>query len=239
MRKSGAILLFAFSLSAYARLIHVWSEAEMESAADLVVIGTVANVRDLAETNATLWPSFKFCGVETTFKVSKVLKGEYTNRTVALHHYRFDPPNFIPPNGPCFVNLKANDTNQFILYLVKDGPTRFAPVSGQLDPEMDAVRPLGSKSVAISLHKTVVDATSGEYADVNSNQEIVSLHDSAGKLIWFTNVFQALRTNANPRVSGRKIHGLQLHENDLWVDLGRGYAVLDKKTGAMKGIISR
>lgn len=235
---SIAIALFASAISTLARPIHVWSEAEMQQASDLIVIGTIANVRDLHETNAKLWPNFKFRSVETTFTLSKVLKGDITNRTVVLHHYRFDPPNFIPPNGPCFLDLKAADTNQFLLYLVRDGAARFSPVSGQLDPSMDAVRPLGNGPAALGLFKTVVDEKSGHYADVDSNKEIVSLHDSVGKVIWSTNVFQALRTNPNPRVSGRKIQGLQVDRGALSVEFDRAWADLDIKTGELKGINS-
>ena len=135
-----AIVLFAFALCALARVFHVWTEAEMQKASELIAIGTVASVRDLNETNAVLWPGCKFVGVETTFKVSRVLKGNATNSTIALHHYRFDPSNFRAPNGPCFIDLKATDTNRFLLYLVSDGTGRFAHVSGQLDPACDAVK---------------------------------------------------------------------------------------------------
>jgi hypothetical protein len=134
------VLLLLVGISAFARAIHVWTEAEMQKAAQLVVIGSVSDVRDLAETNTVLWPSCKFVGVEATFSISKVLKGDLTNSTVILHYYRFDPPHFCPPNGPCFLDLTPGDTNQFLLYLVPDGVSRFAPVSGQLDPSLDSVR---------------------------------------------------------------------------------------------------
>lgn len=130
-------LSLAMSLPVSARLFHVWTKAERETAADLIVIGAVADVRDLDETNTTLWPGNAFRGVETTFSISQVLKGDVTNSTVVLHHYRFEA--VIPPNAPSFLNLKAGDTNQYLLYLVKDGASRYAPVSGQLDPAMDAV----------------------------------------------------------------------------------------------------
>ena len=132
------ILLVAFSITALARIIHVWTAAEMQKASDLIVIGTVSQVRDLDETNTVLWTGWKFPGVETTFTVSKVLKGAATNHTVVLHHYRFD--HVIPANCPSFVILSPTDTNRFLLYLVRDGTARFAPVSGQLDPAADAVR---------------------------------------------------------------------------------------------------
>jgi hypothetical protein len=99
----------------------------------------------LDETNTALWPGNKFVGVETTFTVSKILKGNSTNQTIMLHHYRFDPPNVEPPNAPSFVKFTPNNTNQYLLYLVKDGTNRFAPVSGQIDPAMDAVRKFPQK----------------------------------------------------------------------------------------------
>jgi hypothetical protein len=132
------ILLVALSITAFARFFRVWTAAEMQKASDLIVVGTVSQVRDLNETNTVLWPGWRFPGVETSFTVSKVLKGDFTNHTVVLHHYRFD--HVIPPNCPCFVILSPTNTNQFLLYLVRDGTARFAPVSGQLDPAADAVR---------------------------------------------------------------------------------------------------
>ncbi len=112
----------------------------MRNASDLIVVGTVAKVTDLDETNTTLWYGFKFRGVETTFNVSKVLKGTIPDNEIVLHHYRFT--NYTPKNGPELLNLTANSTNQYLIYLVKDGTNRFAPVSGQLDPAVDAVRKL-------------------------------------------------------------------------------------------------
>jgi hypothetical protein len=137
------ILLSAFSFVALARVIVPWTEAKMRAASDLIVVGTVTKVQDLAETNTTLWPGCKFIGVEATFAVSKILKGDTTNQSVVLHYYRFD--QMVPPNAPCFLSLSSSDTNQYLLYLSKDGVGRFAPVSRQIDPSVDAVRLLSSK----------------------------------------------------------------------------------------------
>ena len=131
------ILLLLVAVSASARIIFPWTEAKMRDASDLIVVGTVTKVQDLDETNTTLWPGCKFIGVEATFAVSKVLKGDPTTRTIVLHYYRFD--RVIPGNAPCLVSLTPNDLNQYLLYLVPDGASRFAPVSGQIDPSVDAV----------------------------------------------------------------------------------------------------
>jgi len=142
----------------------------MQKAAQLIVVGTVADVRDLDETNTVLWPSCKFVGVEAAFAVAQVLKGDFTNRTVALHYYRFDPQHFRPPNGPSFLDLKTGDTNRFLLYLVADGASRFAPVSGQLDPSLDAVRVFHPNSVEKQWFGSVDGIfTKGEFIDLNTN----------------------------------------------------------------------
>lgn len=145
MKKTTAILILVsvFGISAMARFIKIWTKEEMEKASDLVVIGTVAKVQDLNETNTTLWRGYKFPGVEATFAVSKVIKGDVTNSTIVLHYYRFD--RVTPVNSPSFLNLAPTDTNRYLLYLVKDGRGRYAPVSGQLDPSVDAVKPFDGK----------------------------------------------------------------------------------------------
>ncbi|MGO9204342.1 MAG: hypothetical protein ACLQM8_27805 [Limisphaerales bacterium] len=163
------VLLLLVGVSAFARRIHTWTEAEMQKAAQSIVVGTVADVKDLDETNTVLWPSCRFVGVEATFGVSKVLKGDLINRTVVLHYYRFDPPHFRPPNGPSFLDLKTGDTNRFLLYLVPDGASRFAPVSGQLDPSLDAVRVF--RPTFEKRWFACVDGifTKGEFIDLNTN----------------------------------------------------------------------
>jgi hypothetical protein len=141
MKKSMAIvLLLLISVSAFARIFRIWKEAEMQKASQLIVIGKVVNVRDSGETNAVMCPPCKVLGVEATFAVSKVLKGDFTNNTVVLHYYRFDPSSCSLDDGPSFLNLTPTNTNQFLLYLVSDGASRYAPVSGQIDPSLDAVR---------------------------------------------------------------------------------------------------
>ncbi len=132
------VSLLFFNQPAAARLVQPWTKAQMEKAADLIVVGTVAQVRDLDETNSLGWTGCSFRGVETTFNVLHIFKGSVTNGTVVLHHYRFE--NVIPPNAPSFLELKAGDPTRYLLYLVKDGPSRYAPVSGQIAPALDAVK---------------------------------------------------------------------------------------------------
>ena len=51
------ILLLIIGASAAARAILPWTEAKMQEASDLIVVGTLTQVQDLDETNSALWPS--------------------------------------------------------------------------------------------------------------------------------------------------------------------------------------
>ena len=144
-----AIALLA-GLPAWSRVVQPWSRAKLESAAQLIVAGKVIQVQELNETNTTLWPGrCKLRGLEAIFAVSNVLKGDFTNRTVTLHYYRWDTPFDTSAqesalgtdvNSPSLIYLSPANTNQLVLYLVSDGASRYAPASGQLDTAYQSVR---------------------------------------------------------------------------------------------------
>lgn len=130
--------LVALNFSVMARAVRPWSKAELENASDLIVLARPMATNDLDETSSLGWsstPTFqvKFRGVETTFRVLDVLKGMPENDKIILHHYRMVPEWGSPPNGPSFIEFTPGGTNQFILYLTKDGTNRYAPVTGQID----------------------------------------------------------------------------------------------------------
>lgn len=133
-------------LSAPARIVRSWSDAELMKAADLVVVATPLATKDLDETNSLGWSqseSFRprFRGLETAFKVYDVLKGMPANDRIVLHHYRNEIEWGSPPNGPDFVTFTQGSTNKLVLYLIKDGASRYAPVTGQVDSYL-SIRPL-------------------------------------------------------------------------------------------------
>src|SRR5690348_9897766 len=79
-----ALMAVALNPIAQARLVRVWSEAELQNASDLVVVASPIGTKDLDETNSLGWfqsASFqsRFRGVETTFKVLDVRKGMPAN----------------------------------------------------------------------------------------------------------------------------------------------------------------
>jgi hypothetical protein len=90
-----------------------------------------------------------------------------------------------------------------------------------------------TNSIAASFYRTVVSTNSGQYAVVDSHKEVVTLYDKADHVIWTTNIVAGLQSA--PVMSERKIHGMQVYQGDLWVSVGRGYGVVDIKTGDLKG----
>jgi hypothetical protein len=97
----------------------------------------------------------------------------------------------------------------------------------------DFVELENTNRVAAGLHRTMVDEDAGRYAVVDSSQEIVTLFDKSNKPLWTTNIIAGLK--AAPVNGQRKISGMQVWKGELWVHVGRGYGVLDIKTGALTG----
>jgi hypothetical protein len=75
-------------------------------------------------------------GVETTFKVCAVLKGEKRSQQVVLHHYR-EASTASGFNGPELVFFDPSDINRrgsYLLFLIREPDGRYAPTGGQTDP---------------------------------------------------------------------------------------------------------
>jgi hypothetical protein len=91
-----------------------------------------------------------------------------------------------------------------------------------------------TNSVAASFYRTVVSTNTEQYAVVDSQKEVVTLYDKADHVIWATNVVAGLQSA--PVMGERKIHGMQVYRGYLYVNVGRGYGVVDIKTGDLKGL---
>ena len=84
------------------------------------------------------------------------------------------------------------------------------------------------------LNKITTDQQSGQYALVNANRDTVTLKDKAGNTIWSTNIIEGIKSKI---LQGERIiRGIQVYEGDLYVSVGRGFVVVDLKTGKVKGI---
>jgi len=125
-----------------ARGVRVWSYQELLEKSDLVVISSPIATTDTKE-HVDL-PGFvgeHVIGVDTTFVVSAVLKGDKSKTNVVLHHYRTSDGTNIPhvPNGPSFVAFPTAEKatvvpRAYILFLVRETDGRYAPAVGQTDP---------------------------------------------------------------------------------------------------------
>jgi hypothetical protein len=91
-----------------------------------------------------------------------------------------------------------------------------------------------TNSIAASFYRTVVSTNTEQYAVVDSQKEVVTLYDKADHVIWTTNVVAGLQSS--PVMGERKIHGMQVYRGYLYVNVGRGYGVVDIKTGDLKGL---
>ena len=115
-------------------------DAQLLKASDLVVVGRVIATKDLKETNQLNGFNGTFCEVETIFKATDVLKGMPANDRIVLHHYRFENGFKQPPSMPKLAKLNPNTTNEYLLYLVNEGPNQYAPASGQAEA-LSSIRP--------------------------------------------------------------------------------------------------
>jgi hypothetical protein len=92
---------------------------------------------------------------------------------------------------------------------------------------------IAESSIADSFYRTIVSTNTGQYAVVDSRKEAVTLYDKADHVIWTTNVVMGLQSD--PVMGERKISGMQVYKGDLWVNVGRGTAIVSIKTGDLKG----
>lgn len=198
--------MISLSLRAPARGVRLWSDGQLMGASDLVVVATPIETKDLQETTSLGWDTgrtgVRFRGVVTTFKVFDVIKGICDTNRIVLHHYREDGisvgkvsipavtngPVFMIPstldNGPGFIGFVLNETNRLVLYLVKDGPSRYAPVTGQIDPER-SFRPSNKPEVSTAEHNPSAKQYFENYLNQCGTNEI--------RCLWFL--------DNNPRVA--------------------------------------
>jgi hypothetical protein len=129
---SAMLLLFALPGSIRGRLMQDMLYAEMFEKADLVVVAKPVATRATSERERLL--GIEVIGVNTEFQTRLVLKGKKTNHKFVLHHYRLAHPNEPIVNGPDLAVFHPSEHKAFLMFLVKEGDGRYAPVSGQVDP---------------------------------------------------------------------------------------------------------
>lgn len=146
-----ATLSFCAAPSSHARLFNIISHQELFDKSDLIVIARpVTKTADTKE--RTYFENIVSVdkegkrsrvvaiGVETTFSISLVIKGDHASDRFTLHHFREPPPapgEFPAMNGPMVVSFDPTDPQthrDVLLFLVREKDGRYAPYGGQTDP---------------------------------------------------------------------------------------------------------
>jgi len=141
-----SLVLLSLPLLLHARLVPMWSYDELFKQSDLVVIAQPTNSVDVTD-RMQKWES-TFIGINTTFKIDHVVKGDLKSSDMTMLHYRMKSGELME-NGPCLVSFRTQD----IRYTVEDGPKvhrsgpgtyllflkklddrRYEAVTGQIDP---------------------------------------------------------------------------------------------------------
>jgi hypothetical protein len=145
-------LTFLMSLclvfESHARLKQSWSYDTLNDKATLVVIATPTKVTATSELsalpnivsvqNAGTNENVMGEGVETSFEVLTVLKGERSTKTLVLHHFMLAKPG-VSFNGPGLASFEPKDNKRFLMFLQREADGRYVAVSGQTDPQ-DAIK---------------------------------------------------------------------------------------------------
>ena len=133
---------------AFARPVPFRNYDQLTAEAEVVVIAAPTAVRDTPERADLpfIAPAMKAIGVETTFEVVALLKGELRAqkdqpKNLVLHHYRL-PVSAVPiPNGPGLVTFDPKAKKQYLMFLKREPDGRYQALSGQTDPDL-SIEPL-------------------------------------------------------------------------------------------------
>jgi hypothetical protein len=142
---------------------HIFSIIEYDELfekSDLIIIGEpITKTKDTVE--RTVIPGLEqispdgsrgpvpAAGVETVFRVRKVIMGDPDIVKITLHHLREAPadPSIISTGGPMLVRFEPSVgafNGTFLLFLMKEADGRYAPYGGQTDPSGRSIFKLGS-----------------------------------------------------------------------------------------------
>jgi hypothetical protein len=137
------LMSLCFVFGAQARLLNVLPYDAQTDKADLVVVATPTAVAETSEVVAlpnivTVYDDGRKeavmgKGVETSFEVLSVLKGEPGPRTFVLHHFKRAKPE-TDFGDPMLVAFKPEEKKRYLMFLKKEADGRYAAVCGQTDP---------------------------------------------------------------------------------------------------------
>lgn len=134
---SFTFLLCAFLavFAADARIVRRWPDEELTAKSEFIAVAIPKKTSETDERGGLAgFESQPVLGVNTEFTVVAVYKGHQAMKSFVLHHYRFAGTTSV--NGPTFLTFDTSGKQKYRLYLVKEPDGRYAPVAGQIDPDM-------------------------------------------------------------------------------------------------------
>ena len=148
------LICVGLPLTLQGRIMRAWSYDELRNEADLIVVATPSDVKETAEKalpdELTMVDKdgkptkLVWAGIETTFEVLTVLKGETTLKPSVFHHYQIHQTGIVI-NGPMLVSFDPKQKKRFLLFVKREAGGRYVAVSGQTDPAI-AVKELGGRA---------------------------------------------------------------------------------------------
>ena len=140
MRPYLAILMaLCFGLESQARIMTSWTYDSLNDKATFVAIATPIKVTTTTERVAL--PNIRAgtneifgTGIETSFEVLTVLKGDRSVRTVVLHHYKLADTIEYSGAGPGLVSFDPKEGKVYLIFLQQEADGRYVAASGQTDP---------------------------------------------------------------------------------------------------------
>jgi hypothetical protein len=138
MKSSLPILSILWLVTtAFGRPVSSMPYDRLTAEADFVVISTPIAVGETQEKIKLpgLSPPTRVVGVEATFEVLAVLKGDKSTKQFVLHHFRRAKAEPHPkPNGLGLVGFQPKDKKTFLLFLKREPDGRYVAVTGEVDP---------------------------------------------------------------------------------------------------------
>jgi hypothetical protein len=130
-----SLITFCLGFMLQARQSQGWSYDMLNEHATLIVIATPTTVAVTTE-RTNLLGDISVKGVETSFEVLTVLKGDNKFMPCILHHFALvDPKDVKAQNaGLKLVSFEPKDRKIYLLFLQQEADGRYVAVSGQTDP---------------------------------------------------------------------------------------------------------
>ncbi len=136
------LLLLGFAAEANSRIGTYLSYEDLTKKSDLIIIARPTRVHETSEKVPSTKLGMELSdqdgkpakvtvrGVETSFEVLVVFKGNRSTRKLVLHHYLRTVEIAMIMDGPTFVTFQPKEGKSYLMFLKREPDGRYAAVSG-------------------------------------------------------------------------------------------------------------